>query len=154
MSVYRISKYNPAYRDGEKYIREEWTDYSDIGLSFSGEVLTKKEYLRVEQNYISCIIAILRLVGAQHLVVKNLENYEDTAWLSDQIIPVEHLSKILCDCLRNRCWCRLESNEMYIHFGYDYYVYISVDLPKDKVVMACKEFGLFCDEWVHKDFVQ
>ena len=37
MNTYRISKYDPKYRKDGQFIKDEWTDYSDIGEKFEGE---------------------------------------------------------------------------------------------------------------------
>lgn len=41
MHKYRITKYDPQYRDEQGiYIREDWTSYSDIGKTYNGKLLT------------------------------------------------------------------------------------------------------------------
>ena len=124
MNKYRISKYNPLYRCAERYLKAEWTDYSDIGKMFEDNILTEHEYKIVEQNYIFCLDDIIRLIGVHDLSITALECYDDVPWKNNQSVSIELLPEIFRDCLRNKCWCKLESQEMYIHFGYDYYVYI------------------------------
>ena len=49
MMHYRISKYNPKFRDEDGfYTRKEWTSISDIGESFDGSEVTIHEYLEIE----------------------------------------------------------------------------------------------------------
>lgn len=145
MMMYRISKYDHKYRVGAKYLRNEWTDYSDIGKVFENRVLTEQEYFFVEQNYISCIVNILQTAGIESLSVKALEEYTTVVWQNNQWLLIEDLSSIFRDCLRNKCWCRLENNNTYVHFGYDYYVYVGVDLPFEKVTEICQKHNLFCN---------
>lgn len=53
MYKYRISKYNPQYRNEEGcYTKNEWTSYSDIGTIYEGRKFTKEEYLYVEKNIV------------------------------------------------------------------------------------------------------
>ena len=54
-----IVKYNPRYYDEEKYLRNEWTSFADVGLAFDDGILTMEDYIRVENNYISCIKEIV-----------------------------------------------------------------------------------------------
>ena len=52
MFVFRVTKYNPAYRDRRgSYLRDEWTSGDNIGRVFTGEVLTPDAYQRVEDVY-------------------------------------------------------------------------------------------------------
>lgn len=57
MKQYRVTKYNPACRDaGGAYQKDEWTDFSDIGKTFSGHILTADEYYEVEKHYIQMCV--------------------------------------------------------------------------------------------------
>jgi hypothetical protein len=38
-----------------------------------------------------------------------------------RIDEVELLARLI---LREKLWCKLESKDMFVHFGYDYYMYI------------------------------
>ncbi|MBK7468927.1 MAG: hypothetical protein IPJ43_20270 [Saprospiraceae bacterium] len=50
-SSFEVMKYNPIYRDSSgKYIKDEWTDYSDIGKILNGVVLTFLDYKRLKIN--------------------------------------------------------------------------------------------------------
>ena len=43
---------------------------------------------------------------------------------------------ILClvkDCLRKRCWCKLSADNFFIHFGYDYYMYIGCNISENRM---------------------
>lgn len=51
MMNYRISKYNPKYRDEHGiYTRDEWTSISDVGEYFNGYEVTMEEYLDTENR--------------------------------------------------------------------------------------------------------
>ncbi len=53
MFDWRVTKYDPKNRDHNGwYVKDEWTDYSDIGKSFEGKRLTFWEYFNVESKYI------------------------------------------------------------------------------------------------------
>lgn len=146
MNRYRISKYNPLYRCAGRYLKDEWTDFSDIGKIFEGNVLTEQEYLSVEQNYISCLVDILRLADVDVLSITALECYEDVPWKNQQRVSIEIMPELFQNCLRNKCWCKLEEQKAYIHFGYDYYVYIGSVLSCDLIEKMCKKYSLFCNK--------
>ena len=68
----RITKYDPKNRDHNGwYIRDEWTDYSDIGKSLEGKALTRDEYLQVESAYISSVL--IECLGLESLKAVGLE---------------------------------------------------------------------------------
>ena len=66
---YRVSKYDPQYRDASgSYQKEEWTFFAQLGTRVAGRVLALREYQRVEKNYLDTIREMLkeaRVVGAR-----------------------------------------------------------------------------------------
>lgn len=146
MGEFRISKYNPRYVINGIYSRDEWTDYSDVGAVFDGSIFTMEEYLRVENNYISCISDILLCSKVEHFNINSFEPYEMTKWSNKQRLLLKDVLEVARDCLRGRCWCKLESNNSFIHFGYDYYIYIGVAVPCETVAEICSKYGLYCNE--------
>lgn len=54
-----IVKYSPWNYVNGCYIKDEWTDYSDIGKVFDDKLFTLEEYLLVEQKYVNVILTIL-----------------------------------------------------------------------------------------------
>lgn len=145
MNTYRISKYNPEYRKNGIYLKDEWTDYSDIGDKFDGKMFTKQEYLRVEQNYISCILTILENSGATQLFIDGYEDYTTNAWKNGQYLTTAELPQLIQDCLRNKCWCKLKGNQAYVHFSDDFYFYIGCNLSNQNVEALCQRYNLFCE---------
>ena len=59
MTEYRITKYNPANRVDGVYVTDEWTSFGDIGKEFGGTKLSHDVYLKTEQSYIDCCIALI-----------------------------------------------------------------------------------------------
>jgi hypothetical protein len=136
MPVFRISKYDPSLRDaGGAYTREEWTSHGDIGKAFAGEVLAPSEYLVVEARYVELLDKFLGWGRVEKLQVCGMEVNDHAAlqrcrgdanqgvsegvWLEKAaILEVARLA------LREVLWCRLEGREFYVHFGYDFYMYV------------------------------
>ena len=144
MNCYRICKYDPQYRapDGT-YEQDEWTDYSDIGKTFDGTVLTEDIYLLAEQQHIACITDLLRRSGVDAVEISRCENGGN--WSDGQRISVNALAPLLQDCLRGNCWCVLTAPDAYVHFGYDYYVYVGCLLSPDVVSGICRTHCLFAN---------
>ncbi len=166
MICYRLSKYNPHKRNEKGILLEdEWTSVSDIGLTFNGLELTVEDYINVENAYIDFIEYILNKINESYIIVE----FEDRRSHDEQkidagvdllLLPInidinnnEKLDKdtLLNVCrlaLREEIWCKVESeNNYFIHFGYDYYVYISVP---DNFVIDIKNHekeGLFLEEY-------
>ena len=146
MPVFRISKYDPQFRIHGKYTADEWSDYSDIGSSFNGKILTEEDYLLTEKCYIQCIIEILYQSHISSLRIINLEKYEECVWTEGQNVTLGNIDAIICDCLRNVCWCKLERDDVYVHFGYDYYVYMSSHTDSDTMIGICDKYNLFAEK--------
>ncbi len=146
MSVFRISKYDPRLRICGKYMADEWTDYSDIGRSFDGKILTEEEYLSIENRYLCCIRDIMNCSCIPYMLISGLEIYEKCIWSEGCIVSVEKIDTIIRDCFRNVCWCKLEYDDMYIHFGYDFYIYVSTHSEADVVNEICNRYSLFAEE--------
>jgi hypothetical protein len=141
MYYYRISKYDPIFRDGARYTKEnEWTAVSDIGKLKYGN-LTASEYFLMEDKYWNTIKYLLDLCKIEYLNIKGLEKYKDIprifseykyfdpSALEESIrdnlpINVEDIELVVRLCLREEIWCKLEGkNNSFVHFGYDYYVF-------------------------------
>lgn len=147
MKRYRITKYNPQYRVDGKYLINEWTDYSDIGKVYDGKVLTREEYCSVESNYIYCATTLLKMASVKGLIIVWLECLHGRKWQPNLYVNLKLVANLIRLTLRNKIWCKLESKNSYLHFGYDYYMFIGVDLPFEAVKKVCAEYNLFCEEF-------
>lgn len=146
MREYRISKYDPVYRINGIYQRKEWTSIADVGASFDGKILNMGDYLAVEQFYIRLLAFLAEKSKAFPLRIFNLEGGQEGVWKEGQMIEPGIFSMIAADCLRENCWCRLLSDNFFIHFGYDYYVYVGCDLTHGEIKNIASRFSLFVEE--------
>lgn len=148
MFEYRVTKYDPAMRDGQgAYERNEWTSFGDIGRSFDGNALSEQEYLRVEEAYIAAALAFLKESRISSLHVLGLENHlEAVNELSDgDEISLEQFRRAAAGVLREKFWCRFEASDAFVHFGYDYYMYVGVPLPCPDAQRLAVAHGLFVE---------
>ena len=67
---------------------------------------------------------------------------EDITFISNPVI--ESVSRLV---LREIIWCRLGAeSDFYIHFGWDYYMYIGAQKTSEKLLRAIGQLGLFIEE--------
>lgn len=145
MTEYRISKYNPQRRENGIYQVHEWTSICDIGKMLDGGVLTYSQYKITEQSYIDCCIEILQKSGVTSLTVRIPEYYDDEIQLPSVLDTEDDIRMVIMSCLQEKCWTKLETNNFFIHFGYDYYVYVGTQLPHTLVEETVKKYNLFCE---------
>ena len=146
MNEYRVTKYNPAKRVNGLYLENEWSSYYDIGNSFNNKLLTSECYYKVEQNYISFLMHIIRIERIEGVCIKQLEKYQKVRWKQGQHIKNQEITYLVRDCLREKCWCKLKNDNFYIHFGYDYYMYIGCELNFGVVKSIAEKYNLFAEE--------
>lgn len=83
MQWYRITKYDPAFRDNGIYTRDEWTSISDVGKTYNGVPFSMDEYVKVESNYIACVKSIMRHLGVTTFAISALEVYRSGTNIED-----------------------------------------------------------------------
>ena len=172
MYKYRITKYDPQYRDEQGiYGREDWTSYSDIGNTYNGKLFGKDEYINTEKLYCKTVMSILRICGVKEVIVEDLEshfsvdeikqmlqrkgldlsNKEETIITSlcnGNKVHVDDLQLYLKLILRECFWCRFADADLLtqIEFGYDYYIYLNCrTIISDGFISDCKQEGIFIE---------
>lgn len=168
--TWRITKYNPKYRD-EKciYLRDEWTSISEIGrITNNHVILTIQDYISTENRYVEAILDVMSCLDIQKLSIFGLEKWEDTLdttnfsflynenmkslygqvtnglWLEkDQI---SDLSRLI---LREKIWCKLKfDSKMYVHFGYDFYMFIGSEMMCEDTINNIEKSGLYVEDFI------
>lgn len=142
MNGYVISKYDKS----NKRCLNDWTSISDVGKTFFDGLLTKDKYIKTENNYLSFIEEFLGLAQISEMSVSSLESSRRIKWKNDEILYIDEILKFCRGVLREEYWGKLSGNRSYIHFGYDYYIYIGAELDCEAVNCIAKKHGLFCGE--------
>lgn len=148
---YRITKYDPAKRDENgAYLLDEWTAFSDIGKEFAGVRLEEAAYLEVESAYLAAVGSFLREARLPELFLKGLERGRAKslpAFVEEgQLLSVELCVAFSRLALREVAWGRLSvPGRAYVHFGWDYYMYIGVPVVCPSSVEAAERSGLFVE---------
>jgi hypothetical protein len=161
---WRITKYNPAFRDERgAYQKDEWISFSDIGQSFDGEELTFEEYQKAEDAYVFTALHFLSEANLKSLKVISLETnapkvkkslladipYNPKQIKNEMDVSDKDLESICRLVLRDVFWCCLESaSDFYIHFGWDYYMYVGSNVCSEEAINFGRAKNLFIEEMV------
>lgn len=171
MIKYRITKYNPIFRDRDgSYIKSEWTSYSDIGKYYDDRRLEAMDYLTIEQKYVDALLFIFQEEKISSLQVMKLEKRRTldqiekfmqsknlsisdkgkNIYLSIQnedLIDIDNIPYLIQLLLRECMWCCLisPSNSLIVEFGYDYYMYVICDGINVKLTNKIQNSGMFVE---------
>lgn len=130
----RITKYHGYDVEGNLTSPEnEWTSYFDVGNKVSLE-----DYILVEDEYINFVISLCYLFSVEKLTVSELEVFDEAGLLKyPESVAINELPLLIRDVLREKIWCKLLSDDLEVHFGYDFYMYVvcplSCDFIKSKI---------------------
>ena len=159
MFGWRITKYNPQFRDDRgAYLKDEWTCYSEIGRKFEGKEFTLEEYLKTENAYIQAVLLFMEDLSIDSLrislLVKNgkirkkVITDDKIELINNTYVNKERIAYIIQLILRNKIGCKFEINDMYVHFGWDFYMYIgSIKKPSGSTIKEIEKMGLFVEEF-------
>ena len=151
-----ITKYDPLDRDvdGSYLNHEEWTCFSEVEAKVSME-----EYQVTEEKYLNAITTFMAEMGLNRGYVFALEQWSDDVrnqnaneflskiWIGKAVTAqeVRELAKLT---LRNAIWCKLGfKKQFFVHFGYDYYMYIGASEDCTEAKEVVKETGLFIEDF-------
>jgi hypothetical protein len=169
MNSWRITKYNPVFRNNDgTYGKNTWTSISDIGNLFEDGIFTVEEYLQTENTYIDTVSTFMNYLDISNLRVVELEInsqeckkfiqkypelYTDELTILFSSIKegmefdVTEIANLIRLILREHLWCKLESEKMFVHFGYDYYMYIGAKNKCEDVLKQIEHMNLFVEEY-------
>ena len=145
---FRVTKYDPKYRINGVYCKDEWTSYSDIGKKYNNKIFTITDYLKVEDAYLEVIKTALIKANVCQLKITDLEQFlQHDYCVSDHemLTSVDDILGVSRDCLRETVWCKLVGDNFFIHFGYDYYMYIGCCIDKAVMNDIVSQQGLYLE---------
>ena len=162
---WRITKYNPAYRNEEgHYLRDEWTSVSEIGKSYQGEILTLNDYLQVEKAYVDTVMKFLEVYQIErvrliHLETYGLDNVDKTSPLydpsfdtiplaEDMLVTIDQIPIVCKMALRDYIYCQLITEDFFVQFGDDYYLYIGANSIQQEALHFASEQRLFVEQTI------
>lgn len=166
MYHYRITKYDPQLRNEDGiFTKNEWISYWDIESIYSGIPFTFTDYIKVENSYVNALLAFTKCLDIPYLNLTNLENPKNNIGpkkhYTDKMIillnSIQDQTKINIDdidslarlILREHIWAKLQYKDiLYIHFGYDYYMYIGSKLLCKDAIDNIEQSELFVENFV------
>ena len=161
MNQYAINKYPPRLYKKGRFLREDWTSCSDIGKATPQGVLSREEYLRIEQLYVAAVERVVGVLEPGSVRAHDVEFWEDasdaltTVGLDDvfdgSAAPIEgeplagdRLVNVVRRCLREVAWLELAAEpRLLIHFGYDLRILAATKMPLDPALQTIRSDGLF-----------
>ena len=151
--VYRVTKYDPADRDGHS--------------GYIGAESTVSDHGPVEAAYLQAVIAFAEGTGVDRVAIREpqisgfahsgLEPPVDGSGLAGlfpadlagfhdgTVVPIALALELVRAMLRdNGAWCRLEVEGVFtVHVGWDQYLYIGSSQPCEAAVARTRSLGLF-----------
>ncbi len=151
---YRVTKYDPAFRDSSgSYIGDDWTSISQVGQSFAGRKLTMRDYLTVEKNYLAVMRAMLEEAKVTRLRLLGLENVKTSRrakrnrWREGAVLSLRQATEFARQALREKLWGMLIApRRAFVHFGYDYYMYVGLSRPTPRALDLAARIGIFVEQ--------
>lgn len=145
MNEYRITKYDPQLRDarGAYSLPNEWTSYSDVDRG----IVSLQDYLATERSYVETAAAFLGEAGVAIIAARAVENRRGakSAPAEGMLLRPSEWERSFRAVLREEWWCRFESEEAFVHFGWDYYMYVGVPRTPLRACAAASGRGLFVE---------
>jgi hypothetical protein len=120
---------------------------SDVGGTFGGELLTLHRYVEVEGRHLQVVAAFLDDAEVDFTIVRGAESY-DAHWWPEEGERLSRLETIdlVRALLRDWGFCRLEAErDVYIHVGYDYYLYVGGEVDCKQTLNVAAQAGLFVE---------
>jgi hypothetical protein len=149
---YRVTKYDPSLRDATgAYAGCDWTSRSHIGQVFNGAMLSEAAYLKAENSYLSVMKSFLGEAGIESLELKGLERRDASVagFLHGGNLSIAESLDFARLVLREEAWGKLVvPGKAYVHFGYDYYMYIGVPSKCEQSIAIAKDLGLFIERFL------
>lgn len=136
---YRTTKFDPAKRNELGHFpldNKEWTDFED----YSDPNYNFENYMLTENAYIYTIYYFIQKNKAENFqlykVVKNCKITKNSNLIKDRLF-IEYICRDNLRVVTNN-GCKIRSQNMCIHFGWDYYMFIGSNKKINKEII---EFG-------------
>ena len=163
---WRVTKYDPALRNETgQYLSDDWYLFSQIGNTFGDKKLTYQEYWRWETAYVNTALAFMSNAGLDALQVVDRDNIRryvndnqcQDIKLSPESLPLgstvskDELPDVIRLALREVFWYKLKTGsglsglKFYLHFGWDFYMYIGSRSPSTEAIHYTESHGLFVE---------
>jgi hypothetical protein len=158
MNEYRITKYDPSRRNSDgNFLDDDWTSFSDVGKDGSEDGLTIEQYEAFESAYIQTAVDFLVESGGGEMAAVDIHNTAKTKLGFRPGMPLRNgnLMNAMRLVLRELIGARFEDSDgRFVHFGWDYYMYVGVTTECPSAEQAAARRGLFVESFkspYHRD---
>lgn len=159
-SAIEVTKYNPQFRDENgAYLREEWTDYSDIGQKYYGKIFEYDDYVKAEQLYITAAKIFFSFYKCEFFTLKGRKTFEEgiereeeylhtafDAVNKKRVFNTGDLEALLKLMFRGFITADLQcksNSEIVLRFSYDYYMFFNGPQIMEVKTILAKIEGLY-----------
>ncbi|WP_416729348.1 hypothetical protein [Fictibacillus sp. JL2B1089] len=172
MYKYRITKYNPVFRDNEGiYLENDWTGISDLGKSFNGKELTMEQYKETEENYISAIQLIMSYMKTPYLKIEDaiqsfskdmffdlIADYKPlyTKDIIDFYLDIKNINEVRQDNCKLLLSLMLREDigakvfyprKLKVFIGYDYLMSVHTSRPLEPIFHEIEQYNLYVEDF-------
>ena len=82
--------------------------------------------------------------GLPDIFALNVEDHRNLGAPTEGLSISSDRLPVLCRAmLREEYWCRIEGDDFFIHFGYDFYMYLGASSPCEHSLDYARSLGLF-----------
>ena len=167
---YRITKFDPKKRNesGHYLDSSEWTSFSDMGRA-EYNLPNYKAYNKTENAYVETVRCILNEKNISKLRIASLGLYsseddfrlfmaegrlrdieidyrsEIASLKNGKLVGLSELAKLMRLILRETIWMKLNTEELEVLFGYDYYMYVTCEALSSQTIEKIEKSGLFVE---------
>jgi len=173
MYKYRITKYNPSFRDyNGAYLKDDWISISEIGETFDEGELTLEQYKQTEDGYIKAIQLIMDYLSVPYLIITDVDIPEHpdeifqkrikifrefyTDEMLEYYFSAKNNDKLNKEKLDFHCRFMLREDiqsdvhyprKMKVFIGYDYLMGIDTSKSLEPIFPLLKETGLYIEDF-------
>ncbi|MFD2332527.1 hypothetical protein ACFSR7_24990 [Cohnella sp. GCM10020058] len=146
--------------------KNDWTSIFDIAKPNASYSL--EDYILFEELYIEAITGFIDFLQLRRVQVQRLEKRDKKLRIHHfpqlysremvelyssvqeyQLVDKESAGSLSRLALRENLWFKLiAGDKLFVHFGYDYYMYIGSDLACSAVINKIINSGLFAEPWI------
>ena len=153
MNYWRISPYDTELRDSGAEC-ETFVGIQDL----IEKRVSDQEYLAYEQSYLKAIDYVVETGGWNVFRLVDYAKYDDEEYpfpdgivaapdfVDGQEIDTKKMYLVAKLCLRSIVRSKIESSDFYLHFGWDFYMYMACPQKCDPVKEKIRKLGLTVEE--------
>jgi hypothetical protein len=160
MKTFEINKYPPSLFKKARFLQSDWTSCADLENP-KGKALTREEFLRTEELYISAALLLAESVDPSGLRAHSVEFWDEQSPLLTRLgledvfdgsaAPIEgeelngsRLRNAMRRCFREVAWLEFTVEPVFLlHFGYDLRLVVATETAIEDRLATVRERGLF-----------